>query len=279
MLKPSLSAVLISIASMLALVACGNNQPRVSEKHEDVSSTLTVPHAAPVPAIAPLKKPNPNYYQRALDKAYSAATIGQSARTREDWQLVVTQWERAISLLQAIPENSPQQAIAQTKLEQYQKNLAYARERARTPNPPKSPSSIVTSSRRTTPQSDVSSPQVFQARIKRRIGGTPVIDVRFNNEQTFEMIVDTGASGVVITEQMAESLAVEPIGIARADTASDKNVTFYVGMVEVIAVGDTVVRDIQVAIAPQLDIGLLGNTFFGHYDLIIRQDRIEFHSR
>ena len=35
--------------------------------------------------------------------------------------------------------------------------------------------------------------KVFQAKIKRRAGGTPVIDVVFNGNKTFEMIVDTGA--------------------------------------------------------------------------------------
>lgn len=283
MLKPSLSAVLVSIASMLGLVACGNEQPGPLRNNRAVSSTATVsspsPVPSPVPAVTPLKTPGRDYYQRALDKAYSAASIGQSARTREDWQLAATQWERAIALLQAIPEDSPQQAIAQTKLEQYRNNLADARQQAQTPTSPQPPRSIPKLRNTAISPPDASVQRVFQARIKRRIGGTPVIDVRFNNEQTFEMIVDTGASGVVITQRMARSLGVEPIGVALADTASDKDVTFYIGTVEAIAVGDAVVRDLRVAIAPQLDIGLLGNQFFRNYDLTIRQDRIEFHSR
>lgn len=277
MLKPSLSAVLVAIASILALVACGNQQPNRSQNDRDISSTLTVPTPSPVPSPVPAVAPSDrNYYQRALDKAYSAVSISQSAQTQEDWQLVASQWEQAIALLQTIPEDSHQRAIAQTQLEQYQNNLANAQKRARTPNPPKSPRPV---SRSRQAVNASSSQQVFRVRIKRRLGGTPVIDVRFNNRQTFEMIVDTGASSVVITQQMAQSLGVEVIGVARADTASDKNVTFSVGIVKEIEVGDAVARDLRVAIAPQLDIGLLGNEFFRDYDLTIRQDTIEFHSR
>ena len=44
---------------------------------------------------------------------------------------------------------------------------------------------------------------VFRVPIKRRSGKTPVIDVTFNGNQVFEMILDTGASGTLITQQMA----------------------------------------------------------------------------
>ncbi|MHC5830812.1 MAG: retroviral-like aspartic protease family protein, partial [Nostoc sp.] len=46
---------------------------------------------------------------------------------------------------------------------------------------------------------------VFTAPIKRRIGGTPIVEVTFNGQQKFEMIVDTGASGTVITQEMADA--------------------------------------------------------------------------
>ena len=41
--------------------------------------------------------------------------------------------------------------------------------------------------------------RVFRVPIKRRSGRTPVIDVTFNGGQSFEMIVDTGASKTLIT--------------------------------------------------------------------------------
>ncbi|MGF1676550.1 MAG: hypothetical protein ACFCUV_23155, partial [Rivularia sp. (in: cyanobacteria)] len=44
-------------------------------------------------------------------------------------------------------------------------------------------------------QEDTRQAMVFSSPIKRRVGGTPIIDVTFNGQQQFEMIVDTGASG------------------------------------------------------------------------------------
>ncbi|MDO4929490.1 MAG: retropepsin-like aspartic protease, partial [Corynebacterium sp.] len=62
-------------------------------------------------------------------------------------------------------------------------------------------------------------PQVFQAKIKRRAGGTPVIDVVFNGNKTFEMILDTGASGTLISQRMATALGVRPVRTVRAGIA------------------------------------------------------------
>lgn len=120
----------------------------------------------------------------------------------------------------------------------------------------------------------------FQARIKRRDRGTPVIDVTFNGGQTFEMILDTGASGTLITRRMAAALRVRPIGVVLGDTASAKGVEFPVGYVQRIAVGGAVAQNVLVAIAgPEQDLGLLGNDFFSNYDVIIRRDVVEFRPR
>jgi predicted aspartyl protease len=119
---------------------------------------------------------------------------------------------------------------------------------------------------------------VFKAPIKRRAGRTPVIDVTFNGGQTFEMIVDTGASGTVITQAMANRLGVVSEGKVLADTASKQGVQFLTGTVRSIAVAGVVARDVKVAIAgPELQLGLLGQDFYGKYDVWIKQDVVEFH--
>ncbi|MEA5570382.1 retropepsin-like aspartic protease [Calothrix sp. UHCC 0171] len=113
--------------------------------------------------------------------------------------------------------------------------------------------------------------------IKRRMGGTPVIEVTFNGNQSFEMIVDTGASGTVITEDMANALGVIPVGKAKANTASSKSVIFPIGYVSSIAVGAVKVNRTAVAIAgSELETGLLGHDFFGNYDITIKRDVVEF---
>jgi predicted aspartyl protease len=121
--------------------------------------------------------------------------------------------------------------------------------------------------------------KVFQARIKRRAGGTPVIDVVFNGNRTFEMIVDTGASGTLITQRMAAVLGVRPVRTVRAGIADGSIVEFPVGRVQSIGVGGAQVRNVEVAIARQMEIGLLGHDFFGNYDVKIKRDVVEFYTR
>lgn len=120
----------------------------------------------------------------------------------------------------------------------------------------------------------------FRAPIKRRIGGTPIIDVTFNGKQRFEMIVDTGASGTVITQRMAKLLAVTTVGKAKANTASAQSVEFPIGYVDSIEAGGVKVKQVAVAIAgSQLQNGLLGHDFFGNYDITIKSNVVEFRPR
>src|SRR4028119_1072383 len=121
--------------------------------------------------------------------------------------------------------------------------------------------------------------KVFQAKIKRRVGGTPVIDVVFNGNKTFEMIVDTGASGTLISQRMATALGVRPVRTVRAGIADGSVVEFPIGVVRSIRVGGAVIQNVEVAIAKQMQIGLLGHDFFGNYDVKIKKDVVEFYVR
>ena len=121
--------------------------------------------------------------------------------------------------------------------------------------------------------------KVFQAKIKRRDAGTPVIDVVFNGNKTFEMIVDTGASGTLITQRMASLLGVRPVRTVRAGIADGSVVEFPIGRVRSIRVGGAAIQNVEVAIAKQMQIGLLGHDFFGNYDVKIKKDVVEFYVR
>ncbi|MEG3860590.1 retropepsin-like aspartic protease family protein [Microcoleus sp. herbarium12] len=121
--------------------------------------------------------------------------------------------------------------------------------------------------------------KVFQAKIKRRAGGTPVIDVVFNGNKTFEMIVDTGASGTLITQRMATALGVRQVGTGRAGIADGSVVEFPIGLVRSIRVGGAAIQNVEVAISKQMEIGLLGHDFFGNYDVKIKKDVVEFYVR
>lgn len=120
----------------------------------------------------------------------------------------------------------------------------------------------------------------FSAPIKRRIGGTPIIDVTFNGKQRFEMIVDTGASGTVITQRMARLLGVIAVGKAKANTASAQSVEFPIGYVNSMEAAGVKIKKVPVAIAgAELKNGLLGHDFFGNYDITIKSDVVEFRPR
>ncbi|MEC4804700.1 MAG: hypothetical protein SAJ12_00705 [Jaaginema sp. PMC 1079.18] len=83
--------------------------------------------ASPTP-VDPATVENP--FVEAVRRATSAAEATQNASTPEEWQAVATNWESAISLMQAVPQDNPNYQKAQDRIPVYQKNLAYARNNA-----------------------------------------------------------------------------------------------------------------------------------------------------
>lgn len=284
---PCVAQIFLSGTLAFALVACSTDKSATAPHAVQPVIPSAIPAiASPAPAV--VSQPNP--YELALDKAYSALSISQSAQSSEDWNLVVRQWSDAIAIMKTVPATNPKKALVRTKIAEYQRNLSYAQKQATRPLK-QNPDSVVAitpempspqSNRTTTVEVLPLQPQsVFQATIKRRASGTPVIDVTFNGTQRFEMIVDTGASGTVITQQMAAALKVVPVATAKANTASANEVEFSVGYVNSIEVGGATIRDVQIAIAPTpaLEIGLLGHDFFGNYGVTLKRDVVEFHPR
>lgn len=272
------------------------------------SPTVVSSPAIEVPVQSPQNQPkntaaqqSSTSYKQALDRANSAAGIAQSAQSKDDWQLVVNRWQQAIDLLKTVPKSSRDYSQAQGKLQEYRRAQAQAQQRLNRASLPKDPDAVIVlapspaspptaSSPSVTRQAAASpvspaaangsDPRAFSAPIIRRAGNTPVIRVLFNGNQPFDMILDTGASGTVITRQMATALRVVPVSQARVNTASERDVVFPLGYVQSIEVGGAVAQDVMVAIAgSELELGLLGHDFFGNYDLVIRADRVEFRER
>lgn len=235
----------------------------------------TPPKASAKPASPPVDEETAKAtYERALDAAYSAATIAQSAQSPEDWNLVETQWQQAVEMLKTVPTGSAVHQQAQTKISEYQDNAGVAKQQSQVAkNRPKPEEGMVVRNLGSLNAS------FFSVPIVRRLGGTAVINVTFNGERSYPMIVDTGASGTVITAGMATTLGVDAHGAMQASTPSAKNVTFEVGKVNSIEVGGATIRNVTVAIAPQLDVGLLGQDFFSNYDVTVKQDVVEFRAR
>lgn len=304
--------IIILLSGTLALinVACSSfdSLSGVKEQPKPVAvistpSLIQAPPAKIKPAATPIKTPivdAKEIYQQATDVGYSAAVLSQSAESSEDWQLIVSRWQEAISLLKKVPTSSSFYAVAKPKISEYQRNLSIAQQQASGPPsrassgtvigivPPTtekvdSPSPTPTESTATPTtelETNTSNSKVFQIPIKRRVGRTPVLEVTFNGDQAFDMIFDTGASGTVITQRMAESLGVESSGEVMANTASGKGVKFNTGEVDSIAVEGVEAKNFRVAIANSgLEIGLLGQDFYGNYDISIKQNVVEFHQR
>lgn len=297
----SFSAItLLSGLLVCTSVSCGQRSDLTTQltgESSEASTTVakaTKPTVAGSAEVSPVQPPTKvDTYQLAIERASNAYTIGKSAQSRDDWRLVANRWQQAINLMKSVPTSSPHHLQAKQKLSEYQKNLAYAQRLSNQSTAALNPDGVIVLSpealaRPQTPAPIAAAPQpdvansnrVFYAPIIRREGNTPVVRVLFNNQQPFDMIVDTGASGTLITRQMASSLGVVPISQANVDTASQRGVAFPLGYVQSVEVGGMVAHKMLVAVAgPELDIGLLGHDFFGHYDVTIRQNEVEFRER
>jgi predicted aspartyl protease len=317
MLQSFLSrATLVALTSALAVlgVACSQDKQTTATRGHEQPKLVDDLAASSLVEASPLSNPEPqpqstsvielNSFELALDKAAGAMKISQSAQSSDDWKLVASQFQDAIALMKNIQQESPNFTVAQIKISEYQRQIKYALDKASpkplppvaakpqrvvvvvpktipNPTPPRSPltakpqpavQSVLIPSAQTAQEQDV-----FIAPIKRRIGGTPIIEVTFNGERRFEMIVDTGASGTVITQNMANALGIVPVGKTKANTASSKQVEFIIGYVDSMTAAGVIVNKIPVAIAgSDLETGLLGHDFFGNYDVTIKRNVVEF---
>jgi predicted aspartyl protease len=125
----------------------------------------------------------------------------------------------------------------------------------------------------------ISEPGSFSLPIKRRESGIPVVEVVFNGTHSYEMLLDTGASLTLVTPIMAKAIGIKPQGIFVMATPSDTRVPIPKGRINFVEAGGAVNKDLDVAISPALDLGLLGQNFFGKYDITIKRDVVELHSR
>ena len=277
-----------------------------------VTSGVIPPVSSSTPAAQPLPSAVPNAaappatsgvdsYREAVDRAASATALSQIAQSQDDWRLTATRWQQAIALLGNVLPTDSNYTAAQAKLPDYRRQLTTAQQQAARSV---SASNSQSSSRRTVTASSngtaASSPNaaatpagsvanaaaqplaggVFRVPIVRRAGGTPVISVTFNGSQPFDMILDTGASGTLVTSQMARTLNLAPAGQTRVNTASSRNVTLPLAYVNSMQVGGAIAQNVLVAVSgPELGIGLLGQDFFGQYDVTIRQNEVEFRAR
>ena len=71
-----------------------------------------------------------NLFQEAVNQANSATTLSKPAKTKQEWNAATAQWRKALILMQLVPVTDPNYAIAQQKLQEYQRNLDSAQKKA-----------------------------------------------------------------------------------------------------------------------------------------------------
>jgi len=93
------------------------------------------------------------------------------------------------------------------------------------------------------------------------------------------MMLDTGASEIVITKQMAKILKVNQTEKVWVSTPSNPRVIMPAGYLYSVEVSDISQRNPFVITSPSMDMGLLGQSFFSRYDMTIKSNVIEFRER
>lgn len=119
----------ISVAILALTTSCSWTSMSVSG-----SKLSTNPSNSLVSVETPSLCQQGDPFSKAISKASSAANLSQSARSPQDWDLVVSQWIQAIESMQAVPAESPKRTFAQKKVTEYLQNLEIAQRKASTSN-------------------------------------------------------------------------------------------------------------------------------------------------
>ncbi len=232
-------------------------------------------------------------YREGINLASSAYSLSQSAVSPDDWSLIASRWQRASEQLKKVSVGDERYEMAQQKATEYARNADHATAQLRAlqrsvNTPPSARRSAVPiqtivkpangtaneTANETARDSSGASKKV-RVPVIRRLNGTPVIQVKFNGERSYEMILDTGASRTLITRQMADELGIVATEKMVAATASENEVTFDIGQMRSMSIKEITLRDARVSIGDAVTIGLLGNDFLYGYDVTIRADVVE----
>ena len=103
-------------------------------------------------------------------------------------------------------------------------------------------------------------------------GGNHVVQVQINGRTTVPMMLDTGASDVVITRAAAQRA-----GVTQRDVRGTQRYSTANGVVEQpaitlreVRVGDATVKMVRASISDSMEIGLLGQSFLKNFEYSIR---------
>lgn len=72
------------------------------------------------------KLPDQNF-RKGIENATNASLLVQTAKSKDEWEFVATQWQNAIDYMKQVQPDDPNYKAALDRVVQYQKNLEYAR--------------------------------------------------------------------------------------------------------------------------------------------------------
>lgn len=266
-------AFLLALGSIVTTnVACNSESDTTVEAAEATTATASPTTATAVtppasPAPSPAASPTgTDPYNEAINIASTAITYSKTALVREDWLMIARRWQQAAETLQTVPSSHPQYAAAQEKISQY---MRFAKEAQAKAQPQQ---------QATNTTGDVS-PDFFIIPIKERLSGIPLVEVTINNNRTFDMLFDTGASRTLLSGPVASTLNLKAVSKSYAGIADGSVVEFPVVHVDSLEVDGRIQRNFKAAVAPNMPVGLLGQDFFAGYDVTVKQNAIEFRKR
>ncbi len=107
------------------------NLPQKSDiATQSKSSDLLRKNVIATQSESPDLQPKNDTFEQAVKKGKRAAKLKKKAQTRDEWKIVENKWKEAIELLETVPTSSPNYALAQQKIIQYQAHLDFARQNA-----------------------------------------------------------------------------------------------------------------------------------------------------
>ncbi len=253
----------------------GKPKDSAKAKPKPAAKATATPKAAVLGKTTPSGSDNGETYRQALDRADSARSISQSAQNPEDWELTANRWEQAIDLLDEVPAQDPNRKYVAQKRGEFNHGLAVAQAKIDGSKVPVWVEPVVWADKAIDkgPKLEGAKDQrTYRVPIKYRRNRIPIVDVTFNGKHVFEMMVDTGASGTMITPEIMKAINGKDLGTAQIGTAAGR-AQVDVSVVNSITLGGNSIYDVPVTIGPM---GLLGHDFFKDCDITIRRDVVEF---
>lgn len=119
--------------------------------------------------------------------------------------------------------------------------------------------------------------QLIRVPIKAMQSGMPVIEVRLNDRQSFDMVLQPDLPRTIITGAMASRLAIKGTPGGFLQIPGQAAVPISNGWVRSIRVQAAMAMNVQVAIAANFSAGLLGQDFLADYDVRILGNEVELY--